>query len=125
MPVAKEGAVMERDYWHSSSRRFSGLDLPEEVGRIAAERVIRRLGARKVETQKVPVIFEPRTARSLFGHIFEAIDGRSIYRTASFLAGKLGEKIAAENVNIIDDGTLPGLMARRRSMTKEYPAAAR
>ena len=110
MPVAKEGTVMERDYWHSSARRFSGIDQPEEVGRIAAERVIRRLGAKKVETQKVPVIFEPRTARSLLDHVFDAIDGRSIYRSASFLAGKLGEKIAADSVTIIDDGTLPGLM---------------
>jgi PmbA protein len=110
MPVAREGTVMERDYWHSSSRRFAGLDQPEEVGRIAAERVIRRLGARKVETQKVPVIFEPRTARSLLDHVFDAIDGRAIYRSASFLAGKLGEKIASESVNIVDDGTLPGLM---------------
>jgi PmbA protein len=110
MPVAKEGTVMERDYWHSSARRFAGLDQPEEVGRIAAERAIRRLNARKVETQKVPVIFEPRTARSLLDHVFDAIDGRSIYRSASFLAGKLGEKIAADSVNIIDDGTLPGLM---------------
>jgi PmbA protein len=110
MPVAKTGSVMERDYWHTSSRRFAGLDQPEEVGRIAAERVIRRLGARKVQTQKVPVIFEPRTARSLLGHVFEAIDGRSIYRSASFLTGKLGEKIAADRVTIIDDGTMPGLM---------------
>jgi len=92
------------------ARRFAGIDQPEEVGRIAAERVIRRLGAKKVDTQKVPVIFEPRTARSLLDHIFDAIDGRSIYRSASFLAGKLGEKIAADNVTIIDDGTLPGLM---------------
>ncbi len=110
MPVAKQGAGMERDYWHSSSRRFAGLDQPEEVGRIAAERVIRRLGARKVATQKVPVIFEPRTARSLLDHVFDAIDGRAIYRSASFLAGKLREKVASEHVNIIDDGTMPGLM---------------
>src|SRR5580693_4115502 len=74
MPVAKQGSVMERDYWHSSSRRFAGLDSPEEVGRIAAERVIRRLGAQKVTTQKVPVIFEPRTARSLLDHVFDAVD---------------------------------------------------
>lgn len=110
MPIAKEGASMERDYWYSSSRRLAGLDEPEEVGRIAAERAVRRLGAQKVATQKVPVIFEPRTARSLLDHVFDAVDGRSIYRTASFLAGKLGEKIAAETVNIIDDGTIPGLM---------------
>lgn len=110
MPVAKQGTVMERDYWHSSSRRLAGLDQPEEVGRIAAARVIRRLGAQKVATQKVSVIFEPRTARSMLGHLFEAADGRSIYRSASFLAGKLGQKIAAESVNVIDDGTIPGLM---------------
>jgi PmbA protein len=110
MPVAKEGALMERDYWHTSARRFSGLDQPEEVGRIAAERVIRRLGAQKVPTQKVPVIFEPRTAKSLLGHVFEAVHGSAIYRGASFLAGRLGEKIAAADVNVIDDGTLPGLM---------------
>ena len=109
-PIAKDGAVMERDYWHSSSRRFTGLDEPEEVGRIAAERAVRRLGAKKVDTQKVPVIFEPLTARSLLDHLFDAVDGRSIYRSSSFLAGKLGEKVAAENVNVIDDGTLVGLM---------------
>jgi PmbA protein len=67
------------------------------------------LGAVKVETQKVPIIFEPRISRSLLGNIFEAIDGRAIYRNASFLAGKLGEKIASENITIIDDGTIPGL----------------
>ena len=112
MPVARQadGDKMERDYWYSTSRRFAGLDEPEEVGRIAAERVIRRLGARKVETQKVPVIFEPRTARSLFNHVFDAVDGRAIYRSASFLAGKLGLPVAAENVNLIDDGTIPGLI---------------
>jgi PmbA protein len=114
MPVARKddqpGSPMERDFWHSSARRFSGLDDPEEVGRIAAERVVRRLGARKVETQKVPVVFEPRTARSLLGHLFEAVDGRSIYRSSSFLAGKLGQKIASDGVTIVDDGTIPGLM---------------
>jgi PmbA protein len=70
---------------------------------------LRRLGAVKVETQRVPVIFEPRTARSLLGNIFDAIDGRAIYRRASFLAGKLGQKIADERITVIDDGTIPGL----------------
>ena len=110
MPVARQNGEMERDYWYSSSRRFGGLDDPEEVGRIAAQRVIRRLGARTMDTQKVPVVFEPRTARTLVDHLFDAIDGRSIYRKASFLAGKLGEKIAADDVTIVDDGTIPGLM---------------
>jgi PmbA protein len=91
------------------ARDYSTLQAPEEVGRIAAQRALRRLGAVKVETQKVPVIFEPRISRTLLGNIFDAIDGRSIYRNASFLAGKLGEKIASEKITLIDDGTIPGL----------------
>ena len=70
---------------------------------------MRRLGARKVETQKVPVVFEPRTARSLLDNIFDAVHGGAIYRNASFLAGKLGERIASEKLTVIDDGTIPGL----------------
>ena len=82
---------------------------PEQVGRMAAQRALRRLNAVKVETQKVPVVFEPRTARTLLDNIFEAVHGMSIYRHESFLAGKLGEKVASENVTVIDDGTIPGL----------------
>jgi PmbA protein len=100
---------MERDYWYSASRRAAGLETPEEVGRKAAERAVRRLGARKIATQKVPVIFEPRTAAMLLGEIFGAVNGSAIYRDASFLAGKLGEKIASEALTVIDDATLPGL----------------
>ena len=109
VPVAKQDGVMERDYWFSIARGFAALEPPEEVGRIAAERTLRRLGARKVETQKAPVIFEPRTARSLLDHIFEAVHGVSIYRQESFLAGRLGEKIASDSLTVIDDGTIPGL----------------
>ncbi len=109
VPVAILDGAMERDYWFTSARDFSGLEEPESVGRIAAQRALRRLGAVKVETQKVPVIFEPRTARSLLGNLFEAVEGRSIYRSASFLAGKLGEKIADSRITLIDDGTIPGL----------------
>ena len=108
-PVAREGEFMERDYWYSSARKYSRIESPTQIGRRAAERTVRRLGARKVATQKVPVIFDPQTARSLLGSIFDAVDGDSIYRQASFLAGKLGERVASENVTIIDDGTLPGL----------------
>ena len=87
---------MERDYWHTSARSSTRLESPESVGRIAAERAIRRLNARKVPTQKVPVIFEPRTAGNFLGDIFGAVNGGAIYRHASFLAGKLGEKIASD-----------------------------
>jgi PmbA protein len=109
VPVAREDESMERDYWDSSSRSFAGLEAPEEVGRKAAARALRRLKAVKVDTRKVPVIFEPRTARSLLDNLFEAVHGMLIYRHESFLAGKLGEKVAGENVTVIDDGTIPGL----------------
>jgi PmbA protein len=79
-PVAKDGESMERDYWYTMSRSFDGLEAPELVGQTAARRALRRLNATKVETQKVPVIFEPRTARSLLDHIYEAVHGMSIYR---------------------------------------------
>jgi PmbA protein len=109
VPVAKQDGLMERDYWHSSARNSARLESPESVGRIAAGRAIRRLNARKVPTQKVPVIFEPRTAGSLLGDIFGAVNGSAIYRHASFLAGKLGEKIASEALTVVDDATIPGL----------------
>ena len=109
VPVATLNGAMERDYWFTIARDFSGLESPELVGRTAAERVIRRLGAVKVETQKVPIIFEPRVARTLLGNLFDAVQGMAIYRHASFLAGKLGEKIASEKITLIDDGTIPGL----------------
>lgn len=109
VPVAKEGDSMERDYWFSLARGMAGLESPEEIGKTAAQRALRRLGAVKVPTQKVPVIFEPRTARGLLDHIFEAVHGVSVYRQESFLAGKLGEKVASEALTVVDDATLPGL----------------
>ncbi len=109
VPVARDGESMERDYWDSVARGFSGLEGPELVGQTAAKRALRRLNAVKVETRKAPVVFEPRTARSLLDNIFEAVHGMLIYRNESFLAGKLGEKVAGENVTVYDDGTMPGL----------------
>ena len=100
---------MERDYWYTTARSAAKLESAESVGRIAAQRVLRRLGARKASTQKVPVVFEPRTARSLLGDLFDAVDGGAIYKHASYLAGKIGEKIASENITVIDDATIPGL----------------
>jgi PmbA protein len=109
VPVARDGDRMERDYWFSAAREYERLEQPVQIGRTAAQRTLRRLGARKVATQKVPVIFEPRVAKSLLDHIFEAVHGESVYRKASFLAGRLGEKVASEIVTVIDDSTLPGL----------------
>jgi PmbA protein len=108
-PVAREGESMERDYWYSHARCYAKLENPVAIGRKAAQRALRRLGSRKVQTQKVPVVFDQLTARSLISNIFEAVDGDSVYRKASFLAEKLGERIASENVTIIDDSTIAGL----------------
>ncbi|PWU11589.1 MAG: peptidase [Terriglobia bacterium] len=109
VPVARDGESMERDYWDSLARGFAGLEAPEQVGREAARRALRRLHPVKVETQKVPVVFDPRVARGLLGSIFEAVHGMSVYRHQSFLAGKLGEKVASDQMTVIDDGTIPGL----------------
>src|SRR5580692_1172859 len=107
VPIAQtpEGA-MQRDYWYSVARMLSKLDAPEKVGKIAAERTIRRLGAKKVKTAKVPIVFDPMVSASMLEHIFEGVNGDSVYRGASFLGGKLGETIAGGNVNVVDDGTI-------------------
>lgn len=107
--VAKDGDRMERDFWYTAGRSLARLESPEHVGRVAAERVLRRLNPRKVPTQKAAVVFDPRMARSLVGHIFEAINGDAVYRKASFLHDKLGEQIASPLVTIVDDATIPGL----------------
>ena len=99
---------MQRDYWYSAARTLSKLDTPESVGTEAARRTLRRLDARRVPTQRVPIVFAPEIARSLIGAIFDAANGDSIYRGASFFTGKLDEQVAAESINVIDDGTIAG-----------------
>ena len=109
VPIAQtEDGAMQRDYWFSVARTLSKLESPEQVGKVAAERTLRRLGARKAKTAQVPIVFDPMVATSILEHIFEGVNGDSVYRGASFLAGKLGQKIAGDNVTIIDDGTMPG-----------------
>ncbi len=109
VPIAQdENGAMQRDYWYSAARSLARLDSPESVGREAARRTLRRLGARKVPSTKVPIVLDRTIAASVLGSIFEAASGDSIYRHSSFLVGKLGEKIAGENITIIDDGTMPG-----------------
>jgi len=104
VPIAEdENGNMQRDYWFAVSRTLSKLESPEEVGRIAAERTLRRIGARKVKTQKVPIVFDPRVSRSLVGHLIGAIVGPAIARGTSFLKDKLGERIFPQAITIIDD----------------------
>ena len=106
-PIAQDGG-MQRDYWYSVARRAGALEDAAAVGRKAAQRALRKLGSRKVPTCRVPVVFDPETARALLGHIFEAVRGDAIYRSASFLAGKLGERVASEQITVLDDGLRPG-----------------
>src|SRR5919197_2553456 len=109
VPIAQiDDCAMQRDYWFSVARTLRKLESPEHVGRVAAERTLRRLGARKIKTVRVPVVFDPMVARSLLNTIAQAVNGDAVYRGASFLAGKLGQKVAGGNVTVVDDGTLPG-----------------
>jgi PmbA protein len=109
VPLAQsDDGSKQRDYWFSVARSLSRLESPEHVGTVAAQRTLRRLGARKSKTAKVPVVFDPMVSTSILEHIFEGVNGDSIYRGASFLAGELGQKVAAQAVNVIDDGTLIG-----------------
>jgi PmbA protein len=109
VPIAQnEAGAMQRDYWYSVARSLSRLDSPENVGKIAAQRALRRLGARRVKTTEVPVVLDPLVATSILEHVFEGVNGDSVYRGASFLAGKLGQQVAASHVTVVDDGTMVG-----------------
>ena len=107
-PIAQdESGAMQRDYWFTLARTLAKLESPEAIGREAARRTLRRLGARKIASTQVPIVLDPQVAESVLDNIFEAVNGDAVYRQSSFLAGKLGEKVAASHITIIDDGTLP------------------
>jgi PmbA protein len=101
--IAGEGTAMERDYDYSSALHAADLDDPEKVGRTAGERAVQRLNPRKVSTKKVPVVFDRRVSASLIGHLVSAINGSAIARKTSFLKDKLGERLFASGINVIDD----------------------
>jgi PmbA protein len=126
VPVAVDATTggMQRDYWYSAARRPGALEAPEAVGKRAAERTVRKLGGRKVPTSRVPVIFDAETARSLVGHLFEAVRGDAIYRSASFLAGKLNAAVAGENITVMDDGLRPSGFGSRPFDDEGVPPAA-
>jgi len=112
-PLATENGEMQRDGWYHVTRKRAGLDSPEEVGRTAARRALRRLGARRVKTAEVPVIFDPQMAATLVRHIAGAAAGPALYRGASFLVSRRGQSIAAPSITIVDDGTVPGALGSR------------
>jgi len=101
--ISGEGTGMERDYDYTSAPHASDLLSPERVGRNAGERAVARANPRKVETCKVPVVFDPRVSGSLVGHLVSAVNGASVARKTSFLKDKLGARLFADNIRIIDD----------------------
>ena len=112
-PVASHNGSMQRDYWYSSNRKFAELESPKQVGEKAAQRVLRRLGGRKIKTCEAPIVLDPEMAASLLRNLASALSGYSLYKGASFLAGKLGEQIGSERLTVIDDGTIPGALGSK------------
>ena len=112
-PVAQSNGSMQRDYWYSSNRKFSRLESPQSVGAKAAQRALRRLGARKVKTCEVPIVFESEIAASLLRNLSSALSGYALYKGASFLIGKLGSRIGSELFTVVDDATIPGALGSK------------
>ena len=111
--LAGEGTAMERDYEYASSVHLDDLEDPETLGRRCGERAVRRLHPRKVDSAQVPVVYEPRVARGLLGHLAAAINGSAVARGTTFLHDKLGQPVLARGLGVIDDPLRPrGLRSR-------------
>lgn len=128
--IASDGEAMERDYWYTVSRDRSALQTAEEVGRIAGQRTLNRLGSRKITTCQTPVIYEAQAAGSLLSHLISAISGGALYRKSSFLLDHKGKKIFPDHINISEQPYLPkglgsaafdneGVATRERSIIKD------
>jgi PmbA protein len=104
VPQAERNGQMERDYWYTTGRGLKDLETPDEVGRTAAERTLRRLGARQTPTCQVPVVFDPETAAELMGAVFSALTGYAVFRNATFLKDRVGEQVASPLLTLVDDG---------------------
>lgn len=103
-----EGTNLFEDFWQDSSTHMADLKPPEEIGRTAVERVVRLLGGRMVESQNVPVVFDPQMSAWLLGFLGGCLSGYSIAQRQSFLTDKLNTAVGNERVNIVDDGLLVG-----------------
>ena len=114
-PIAVDPATgaMQRDAWYGVQRKFRKLESPEAIGTEAAKRAVRRLGAKKVGTKRVPVVFDQEMAASLMGNLCGAVSGYSLYKGASFLIGQLGKPLAPDYVTIYDDGRMVGGLGSR------------
>jgi len=101
--IAGEGTSMETDYDFTSALHAADLDPPEQIGRSAGEKAVARLNPRKMSTRRVPVVFDSKVSGSLIGHLVSAINGSAIARKTSFLKNKLGERLFASGIDVIDD----------------------
>ena len=111
--AADEQGAMQTDYWYTVARSLAALEAPAAVGKRAAERALGQLGARRIATGEYPVVFDSPTARNLLGSLVGCLSGYAVYRKSSFLAGRLGETIAASDITVIDDGRLPAGLGSR------------
>ena len=110
--IGEADGNMQRDFWYTAARAPQDLLGPDEVGRIAGERTVRRLGARQIGTVECPVLFEAPEAADLLGAFVHAVSGGSLYRKSSFLLDSLGKQIFAPHVNIREE---PHLLRGRGS----------
>ncbi len=111
-PIAQDASGMQRDGWSHSARTLRKLETPEQIGREAAKRAIRRLGARRVPTQRATMVFDRQVARGIIGDIFDAVNGEAVYRHSTMFEDMLGKQVASPLVTVVDDGTMmlePGL----------------
>jgi len=129
-PIAGSGRHMQRDDWYSSKRSAIDLAAPEAVGRYAAERALARMGARRLDTRKVPVLFEAPLAAGLLGAFVQAVSGGALYRKTSFLVDSLGKPVFAPHIQVVEDPHVPramgsapfdeeGVRTRARSVVKD------
>jgi PmbA protein len=105
--VAQQDDDMQRDYWYSVARHPEGIEAPAVIGRQAAQRALRRLGARRLSTRRAPILFVPELARGVYGHFIAAIRGVSQYRRSSFLLEAAGEQVFPQYLSIIERPHLP------------------
>lgn len=105
--IAQDGGEMQRDYWYSSVRDWRDLEQGDAIGRIAAQRALRRLNARKLATSSAPVLYVPELARGLIGHMLDAVRGGSQYRRSSFLLDAAGTQVFPSWLNIAERPHLP------------------
>jgi len=109
-PIAQQGDAMQRDDWYTSDRDPRKLADPESVGRYAAQRALARLNARKISTQRVPVLFEAPLASGLLGAFVQAVSGGALYRKSSFLLDSLGKTVFPKHIHIAEDPLIHGAM---------------